>query len=144
MLEIELDLIRNGIGQLYPDVKEVLTKLKEHGHSLFVASNGLEEYIAAIVDFFELNNLFVDLYSAGRFNTESKNDLVRLLMQMYQVETGFMVGDRHSDVEAGKVNGLKVIGCQFGFSDGKELIDADARISTFQELIPLIKSMKSS
>lgn len=143
MLEIELELIKEGVGQLYPDVIEILTSLKEQDYPLFIASNGREEYIDAIVDHFEIRNLFIDLYSAGRFKTESKNDLVRLLKEKYQVESGFMVGDRHSDVEAGKTNGLVVIGCKFGFADPKELENADLRITTFQELIPMMKSMES-
>lgn len=143
MLEIELELIKKGVGQLYPNVIEVLTSLKDQGYSLFVASNGREEYIDAIINYFQLNDLFDDLYSAGRFKTESKNDLVRLLIQTYHIESGYMIGDRHSDVEAGKTNGLMVIGCKFGFADEKELVDADMHITSFQELIPMIKSMES-
>lgn len=144
MLEIELELIRSGVGKLYPNVKEVLTELKSLGYSLFVASNGLEAYIAAIVDYYELNDLFTDLYSAGRFQTESKVDLVRLLMDTYHIESGFMVGDRHSDVEAGKENGLTVIGCKFGFADESELSQADIHITSFQELISFIDSVSST
>lgn len=143
MLEIELELINEGVGQLYPDVIKVLTTLKEQGYSLFVASNGREEYIDAIVNHFQMKDLFVDLYSAGRFNTESKNDLVKLLLHKYDIVSGYMIGDRHSDVEAGKTNGLTVIGCKFGFADEKELEDADVHISSFQELIPQIKNMES-
>lgn len=138
MLEIELELIREGLGTLYPDVTRVLTELKGMGYDLFVASNGLERYIAAIVDQYGLNDLFTDLYSAGRFNTESKVDLVRLLLETYSIKGGFMVGDRHSDVEAGKANGLTVIGCQFGFADERELQDADIRITSFAEIITVL------
>ncbi len=139
MLDIELNLIRDGVGKLYPDVKEVLERLVEMGYSLFVASNGHERYISAIVDHYKINHLFVDLYSAGRFQTKSKVDLVQLLRQTYHVQAGYMVGDRRSDVEAGKANGFTVVGCQFGFADVSELQDADIRVSTFFEMLEYVK-----
>lgn len=138
MTEIEIELIRAGKGTLYPHVTDVLHEAKNRGYQLFVASNGVEPYIAAIVDYFELNDVFVDLYSAGRFKTESKVDLVRLLLDTYGIRTGYMVGDRLSDVQAGKANGLKVVGCQFGFADNSELLGADYRIQSLQGLLPLI------
>lgn len=138
MLEIELDLIRQGVGQLYPNVEQVLRKLQAEGYSLFIASNGREEYISAIVNHFQLEDVFVDLYSAGRFHTSTKVDLVRKLIRSYEVTSGYMVGDRRSDIEAGKENGLTTIGCQFGFADQQELKDADHVITSFSQLISII------
>jgi phosphoglycolate phosphatase-like HAD superfamily hydrolase len=60
-------------------------------------------------------------------------------MEKYQVQGGYMVGDRHSDVEAGKVNRLTVIGCQFGFADAVELKEADYLISQFDEILEIVK-----
>jgi phosphoglycolate phosphatase len=134
MFIFEKELIESGEGNLYPGVKEVFTILKKRGYSLFVASNGREDYIQAIVDYFQLNDLFVDLYSAGRFQTKSKIDLVRRLINTFNIKEGTMVGDRHSDVEAGKTNGLKVIGCMYGFANDKELQGADRIITSFYEL----------
>ncbi|MNO07071.1 bifunctional 5'-methylthioadenosine/S-adenosylhomocysteine nucleosidase/phosphatase [compost metagenome] len=49
-----------------------------------------------------------------------------------------MVGDRSSDVEAGKKNGHTVIGCAYaGFGDGTELAGADVLITNFNELLEL-------
>ncbi|MNP82256.1 bifunctional 5'-methylthioadenosine/S-adenosylhomocysteine nucleosidase/phosphatase [compost metagenome] len=49
-----------------------------------------------------------------------------------------MVGDRSSDVEAGKQNGQSVIGCAYaGFGAETELVGADVLISSFDELIQL-------
>lgn len=138
MLEIELGLIRKGVGKLYPAVAEVLRSLQSSGYSLFVASNGREEYISAIVNHFHLEDVFVDLYSAGRFHTASKVDLVQMLKHSYDVTLGYMVGDRRSDIEAGKKNGLTTIGCQFGFADIEELKDADHIITSFSQILSII------
>ncbi|MOA70685.1 bifunctional 5'-methylthioadenosine/S-adenosylhomocysteine nucleosidase/phosphatase [compost metagenome] len=49
-----------------------------------------------------------------------------------------MVGDRSSDVEAGKKNGQTVIGCAYaGFGNGTELQGADVLITNFDELLDL-------
>lgn len=49
-----------------------------------------------------------------------------------------MVGDRSSDVEAGKMNHQTVIGCAYaGFGRDEELAGSDALISEFAELLRL-------
>jgi phosphoglycolate phosphatase len=135
MLENELKLLKEGVTDLYPGVREVLQELHQRGVALFVASNGLERYIDAVCEHFDIKRLFTDLYSAGRFQTKSKNDLVAKLLRDYQIETAVMVGDRHSDVEAGKSNRLYTIACDFGFAKSGELDGADVRISRFADLI---------
>jgi phosphoglycolate phosphatase len=134
LLENELKLLKEGVTQLYPGVKVVLEELHRRGIALFVASNGLEKYIDAICEHFDIKRLFTDLYSAGRFQTKSKNDLVAKLLCDYQIDTAVMVGDRRSDVEAGKTNGLFTIACDFGFANPGELDGADVIIRQFSQL----------
>ncbi|MEJ8548833.1 HAD-IA family hydrolase [Brevibacillus borstelensis] len=135
MLENELILLKQGITDLYPGVREVLQELHANGAALFVASNGLERYIDGICEHFGIKPLFTDLYSAGRFGTKSKKDLVAKLIKDYEVKQAVMVGDRHSDVEAGLANGLKTIGCDFGFAKPGELDGADVVIHQFTDLL---------
>ncbi len=135
LLEHEVKLLAEGVTDLYPGVKETLHHLHDKGIALFVASNGLEGYIDAVCGQFGIKQLFTDLYSAGRFQTRSKNDLVAKLLSDYQVQHAIMVGDRHSDVEAGRTNGLFTIGCDFGFAKPGELDGADAIIRQFSDLL---------
>jgi adenosylhomocysteine nucleosidase len=44
-----------------------------------------------------------------------------------------MIGDRFSDIEAGKQNGLTTIGCHFGFGHQSEIAEADYHIHEFTE-----------
>ena len=134
LLENELALLRQNVTDLYPGVREVLAKLHARGVALFVASNGQERYIEAICEHYGLTPLFTDLYSAGRFHTRSKRDLVAKLLRDYDVKQAVMVGDRHSDVEAGKANGLFTVGCDFGFAKPGELGGADVIITEFSQL----------
>ncbi|TQR29649.1 HAD hydrolase-like protein [Brevibacillus brevis] len=135
LLDNEIQLLKERVTELYPDVKSILEKLHEKGFALFVASNGQEEYIDAICQAYELKPLMTDLYSAGRFRTHSKNDLVAKLLSDYKIGQAIMVGDRHSDVEAGKTNGLFTIGCDFGFAKPGELDGADVIITSFSQLL---------
>jgi phosphoglycolate phosphatase len=134
--------IKNGNGKLYPQVKESIQMINQIGIPMFVASNGLEHYIRAICEYYELGTYFVDQYSAGRFNCSSKSILVQMLIEKYGIKEAVMVGDRLSDIEAGKQNGLWTIGCHFGFANEKELMDADYLIKSFQEIIPLVNMLQ--
>ncbi|WP_199615679.1 HAD family hydrolase [Paenibacillus alkalitolerans] len=141
LLEEQMLGLQEGIGELYPGVKETLEKLRGHGYRLFVASNGLEAYVKGVAEAKGIASLFEGLYSAGEYKTATKVDLVRLLLRHNGVSSAWMVGDRSSDVEAGAGNGLTVIGCdyaEFGVS-ASELDGADIRIRTFPELLALLK-----
>lgn len=139
MLESELEIIRSGGLTFFPGVEDTLRLLKKKGYDLFVASNGLENYISAIVEHSGFGELFTDLYSAGRFQTKTKVDLVAKLLRDYPVTTGCMVGDRKSDVEAGIKNNLPTIGCLFGYGGQKELEGATYIIESFSELPAIIQ-----
>ncbi|MDD4264672.1 MAG: HAD hydrolase-like protein, partial [Firmicutes bacterium] len=106
MLENEIRLIKSGSLFFYPGVKKTLFTLKERGYDIFVTSNGLEQYIDAIINHCDFGHLFTDLYSAGRFQTKSKVDLVAKLLKDYPITKGYMIGDRKSDVKAGNLNKL--------------------------------------
>jgi phosphoglycolate phosphatase len=138
LLQLEVEGLEAGGTLLYPKVVETLTALKERGVRLFVASNGLKDYIHSIVVIHKLKDLFDDLYSAGGQGTATKVELLRLLLDDHGISNAWMVGDRSSDVEAGKGNGQTVIGCAYaGFGRDDELKGSDVIINSFDELINL-------
>jgi phosphoglycolate phosphatase len=142
-LEIELALLEQNQGELYPGVAETLRQARRWGWNLFIASNGLGSYVRGVLKSEKIEDLFVDVYTAGEYKTESKASLVRKCIEKHGIRQGFMIGDRRSDVEAGKANGLKVIGCryegfpQFGSED--ELQGADYILSSFHDLLDILK-----
>ncbi|WP_213584744.1 HAD family hydrolase [Paenibacillus sp. J2TS4] len=135
LLRYQKELLDQGEGLLYPGVAEVLERLREKGARLFIASNGMEHYVKSVAKAKGIDHYFEGLYSAGEFNTPSKVELVRLLMLTEGVSGGWMVGDRSSDVEAGRGNGLRVMGCRYAeFGQASELEGADAVISDIRQL----------
>jgi phosphoglycolate phosphatase-like HAD superfamily hydrolase len=138
LLQYQLEELANKVGDLYPYVLETLTTLHRRGIRLFVASNGLEGYVKGVIAAKGLDHLFEGLYSAGEYQTQSKVDLVRMLLDEYDLQSAWMVGDRYSDVEAGKGNHMFVIGCNYAdFGNSKELDEADIVIANFADLLKL-------
>lgn len=141
LLQLELEGLNGPEAVLYPGVEDTLQELKRRGVRLFVASNGLEHYVKGIAEARSIMPLFEDLYSAGQHGTATKVDLVALLLKNHGIERAWMVGDRSSDVEAGKENGQTVVGCQYaGFGNDQELRGSDAIITSFPELLSLYES----
>lgn len=138
LLQLELEGLSNEAAVLYPEVKETLEELHRRGVRLFVASNGLEHYVKGIAEARGIMSFFEGVYSAGEHGTASKVDLVRLLLDEHDIRDAWMVGDRSSDVEAGKENGQTVIGCRYaGFGGEQELKGSDVVIHSFSHLLRL-------
>ncbi|WP_028611905.1 HAD family hydrolase [Paenibacillus harenae] len=139
LLQYELEGLAAGEGELYPYVEQTLRLLKDKGVRLFVASNGLEDYVKGVAQYKEIAGLFDGLYSAGEYGTASKVDLVARLLQDHGLQSAWMVGDRSSDVEAGRENGIRTIGCAYAsYGRESELDGADAHISDFRQLLDLL------
>ncbi|ANS73727.1 haloacid dehalogenase [Paenibacillus yonginensis] len=138
LLKFELQGLQEATSELYPSVPETLQELHNRGVKLFVASNGLEHYVKGVADVHQIAPLFDGLYSAGEYATLSKVDLLRRLMEDHGLERIWMVGDRSSDVEAGRKNGQTVIGCAYaGFGKEDELKGSDVLITDFSQLLTL-------
>lgn len=139
----ELACIREGMGELYPGVAETLGDLNAQGWPLYIASNGLGPYIRGILAYYNLDSLFSGVYSAGEQCIGEKERLVEKLIQDHGVQSGYMIGDRSSDVRAGKANHLKVVGCRYTdypqFAEEDELAGADWILTSFDQLPSLLK-----
>lgn len=142
LLQYELEELEAGHGSLYGGVEETLRELKARGCKLFVASNGLEHYVKGVAEHKGIASLFDGIYSAGEYDTSSKVDLVARLLNEHKLEPSpgiWMVGDRSSDVEAGKSNGLTAVACAYAtYGKAAELEGADIFISAFTELASVV------
>jgi phosphoglycolate phosphatase-like HAD superfamily hydrolase len=133
-LERLIQNIKNGKGALYPHVQEVFSHLKDNGYSIYIASNGLIEYLKTIVDYYGLDQWVSETFSIQHIESMNKSDLVRHIVDKYQMKSGAVVGDRLSDIHAAKDNGLLSVGCRFDFAREEELAQADVIIEDLLEL----------
>ncbi|WP_026688350.1 HAD hydrolase-like protein [Alteribacter aurantiacus] len=140
-LERLIKNISNGNGALYPNVKEVFSYLKENDCSIYIASNGLTEYLKAIVSFYNLDEWVTETFSIQQIESLNKSDLVQVIIKEYSITNGAVVGDRLSDINAAKDNGLVSIGCNFDFAREDELSQADMVIDDLIELQTILMKL---
>ncbi|MED3981410.1 HAD family hydrolase [Priestia megaterium] len=136
--------IRKGKGALYPNVKEVFSYLKENNCSIYIASNGLKEYLEAIVDHYDLDNWVTETFSIQQIQTLDKGDLVKKIIKKYDIKHAAVVGDRLSDINAARDNDLMAVGCNFDFAQEAELVQADVVIDDLMELKTIVSNINSS
>ncbi|SFL98760.1 Phosphoglycolate phosphatase, HAD superfamily [Gracilibacillus orientalis] len=140
-LERLIENIRSGKGALYPEVKEVFSYLKENNFAIYIASNGLTEYLKAIVSYYHLDKYVTETFSIQQINSLNKSDLVQNIIKKYDITYGAVVGDRLSDINAAKDNGLVSVGCNFDFAREDELAQADMVIDDLTELQTILSKL---
>ncbi|REB07359.1 HAD family hydrolase [Sporosarcina sp. BI001-red] len=140
-LERLIENIRSGNGALYPNVIEIFDFLKENNCSIYIASNGLTEYLNAIVSYYKLEIWVTETFSIQQIETLDKGDLVKTILTKYDIQTAAVVGDRLSDIHAARDNGLRAIGCNFDFAKEDELAMADLVIDDLGELKSILQTI---
>lgn len=130
--------IQKGKGALYPNVERLFGRLKNQGYPIFIASNGQTGYLKAIVDFYGLDQWVTETFSIEQIPTLDKRDLVKAIVEKYSLWEGAVIGDRLSDIQAAKANGLTAIGCRFDFAQEAELREADFIIEDLLEINGLL------
>ncbi|MGG0456421.1 HAD family hydrolase [Bacillus mycoides] len=143
-LERLIENIKSGNGALYPNVKEVFSFIKENNCSVYIASNGLTEYLQAIVSYYDLDQWVTETFSIEQIQSLNKSDLVKSILKKYDIKEAAVVGDRLSDINAAKDNGLIAIGCNFDFAQEEELAHADLVINDLMELKGILLELKNS
>nr|WP_254856025.1 HAD hydrolase-like protein [Bacillus anthracis] len=63
-------------------------------------------------------------------------------MNKYDIKEAAVVGDRLSDINAAKDNGLIAIGCNFDFAQEDELAQADIVIDDLLELKEILSTVQ--
>jgi phosphoglycolate phosphatase len=116
---------------VYKDIPQTLTKLKEAGAGLYIATSKPEYFAKQIIEHIQLNTFFSGIYGASMDNSRSqKGDVIRYGIKeaklQIQQEPSVMVGDRQHDIRGAKENKLDSIGVLYGFGDQAELTAAGA------------------
>ncbi len=107
----------------YLAMPAILAMLQQSGHSLRICTTKPTHIAVRILQHFELAQHFDSIH--GCEIGFSKTELIaQLLADGKCNEQSWMIGDRKSDIEAGKRNGLRTIGVTWGFGSQAELIEA--------------------
>lgn len=124
----------------YPEAVRWISELKNAGAHLFVATNKRMIPTRIILRKFEFLDFFDDIFTSDMYlgaekappgiptdRTTAKTQIIAVAMKERGInpDDAVMVGDTRFDVEAGKANGMHVIGVTWGYGGRDELAGAD-------------------
>ena len=126
----------------YPGIEELLQKLTENGHKLYVATSKPEGMSIEILEKFGLAKYFTLICGATLDGSRSKKaDIISYLLEKAGgAENAIMVGDTAYDVIGAKAHGMPAIGVSWGYGEVKDMEEAGAAAiaHTMDELFSLL------
>lgn len=123
----------SGEAELFCGAKEVLTKLKEKGHTLLFLSNCCVRYQERHTQKFGIDKLFNVFYPAEKFGFIPKYEIFRQFRDDFEGDF-IMIGDRFHDMEVAEKNNIFSIGCAYGYGNADELKNADVIVNDVREI----------
>ena len=137
-----IDGVLGGKAVLYDGVIPMLNDLQQQGFRLLILSNCRRAYMDAHRQALGLDRWFEGYFCAEEYGFIPKEDIFPILAKAFPDSTYVMIGDRASDFRVGTVNGLKTIGCVYGFGTKEELTCCSAVIHSPKELPALLAASK--
>lgn len=117
-------------GKLYPGVRETLEQL--YGRiPLFMVSNCGADGLENFLDFTGLRKFFISWLSNGGTGL-SKGANIKTLVERYNMESAYYVGDTVTDEKAARSAGTGMIWCRYGFGKAE---NPDYVIDSFPQLL---------
>ncbi len=122
----------NAVGQFenfpYPGIEDLLKKLKEAGHQLYVATSKPETMSLEILDRFGLCGYFDKICGATADGSRNTKEAViaYLLQQLCDKSDLIMVGDTIYDVVGARAHGIPTLAVSWGYGEEAEMVAAGA------------------
>lgn len=132
--------VDSGEAALFPHTEEVLAELKAKGHTLIFLSNCRVRYMERHTKIFGLDRYFDYFYCCEEYDFIPKYQIFRLFSLQHKGEF-IVIGDRFHDIETAEKNGLKSIGCGYGYGRGNELSAADIIVEDITEIPAAVEKL---
>ena len=128
----------------YPGIHDLLSQLRQEGHTLYVATSKPEQMSMDILNKFELAQYF-DLLAGATLDgsRDTKADVIAYLLQQTGSDMeAIMVGDTVYDVVGAAHHGIPTIGVSWGYGSVPEMVEAGAKAiaHTMEELHALLNA----
>jgi len=121
------------------DREEVLNFKKEFDLKFVIVTSLTQNIVENVVDILGLNLIFDGVYGTDDYLIKTKSEnLKQAISDNEEDESLIMIGDRGEDIEAGKVNNLKTIFCNYGHGQTNE---ANLSIENSSELLDSIREL---
>jgi phosphoglycolate phosphatase len=130
--------------KVYDGAVEMLRALRENGYTLGLATSKPLQYTTIIMDELDLAKYFHYVGGAtGDATTELKTDVINSVLMKLNVtdlDSVLMIGDRLYDIEGAKKSGVDSMGILWGYGDRNEheQYGADYIASTPKEVLDLL------
>lgn len=122
----------------YPGIIELLQRLKNEGHQLYVATSKPEHTSKEILEKFNMTRYFDAIVgSIADGDHDSKADVIhRVLEKAGHVNEVIMVGDTVFDVEGANYHNIPTVAVGWGFGNVDDMVAAGAKavVGTMEEL----------
>lgn len=131
-------------NRVFDGIPQLLSNIKKSGRKIALATSKPEQYATRILEHFGLSHFFDFIGGATMDETRSKKaDVIKYVIDSLDIKdlsTVVMVGDRHHDIDGANQNGLDSIGVLFGYGDKEELETAGATYiaETVNDIIKLL------
>lgn len=128
----------------YPGIEELLRKLQDNGHRLFVATSKPEATSIRIMEKFDLVKYFEQICGAtydGSISTKEEV-IAHLLGRIGDPGQCLMVGDTTFDIIGAKAHGIETIGVSWGYGKVTDMEKAGAKAIAYamDELYDLLNA----
>lgn len=133
---------KNGNAELFSGAIETLDTLKQNGYTLIFLSNCRQRYKNRHNETFGLDRFFDFFYCAEDFNFIPKYEIFQKISPTHDGDY-IIIGDRFHDIEVATVNGIKAIGCAYGYGSAEELKNADIIVNDVSEIPSAVKMLIS-
>lgn len=138
----EVDRLASGQGRRLPAAERVLEALRGGGHRIVLVSNCLRPYFDGNLDHVLRRSWFDVAYCLDDHPTKTEN--VTRAVERLGGGAGVVVGDRGSDLEAGRAAGLRTVGCRYGYGTREELAGADRVVDDLSEVPDAVTALLSA
>ncbi|MBP3310383.1 MAG: HAD family hydrolase [Ruminococcus sp.] len=125
--------IENGHGALFDGATEMLSTLKNQGHTLIFLSNCRIHYMKRHRRVFGLDRFFDRFFCCEEYDFIPKYEIFRSFSSQFDGQF-IVIGDRFHDIETAVRNDLRAIGCGYGYGSHDELSDADIIVGSISEI----------
>lgn len=132
-------------NKLYDGVFDMLSKLKEKGKKMALATAKPQKSAEIVLDYFNITDFFDYCVGVSHSAKESSKSVVlekAFSLLNAEKDKTVMIGDRKFDILAAKDMGLKTIGVNYGYAPPNELKEcgADFLVDSPEELLALLTS----
>ena len=138
-LNEEIKYMKNHPGKLYKNEIEVLKELSIK-YPLFIVSNSDKGYIENYLNYYSLNNLFIDHICAGDTSLPKYKNII-LLKEKYKLDEVVYIGDTKKDMVESLKAGVGFIHASYGFGEIKEEVLSIKKLKELPHIIE--KAFKS-